>query len=136
MNIMDSIGYKLAELFPDIEITSENTEQGFVTPSFYVYEVRRSSQDEIANYEFRNHFFCIVYFAREDSVNADNQVVANRLQDDFSTLDDLKLRLLDKEINYPDGVLNFTFKLKYRGKYVQDFDEMKNLETNGGLVNG
>lgn len=136
MNIMDSIGYKLAELFPNIEITSENTEQGFVTPSFYVYEVRRSSQDEIANYEFRNHFFCIVYFAREDSVNAYNQVVANRLQDDFSALDDLKLRLLDKEINYPDGVLNFTFKLKYRGKYVQDFDEMKNLETNGGLVNG
>ena len=51
-------------------------------------------------------------------------------------IDDVNLKLYERKCEPIDGALNFTFKVRYRGQYVQELTPMNALEQKGEIVNG
>lgn len=137
MDIIKGIGKQLAKIVSGAVIYRENQPQGFKEPSFYVYEISTLSKDEITNYEMRTHRFCVVYFPKTDKdINKQLDTMRDTLLDNFFVIDDVNLKLYDRKCESIDGVLNFTFKVRYRGKYEQADTPMNALNQKGGLLNG
>ncbi|MDN6030169.1 MAG: hypothetical protein L0I48_05380 [Lactococcus plantarum] len=137
MDIITGIGKQLSKIIPGINIYRENQPQGFKEPSFYVYEISTQSKDELTNYEMRMHRFCAVYFPKTDkNVNKQLATMRNTLLDNFLVIDDVNLKLYERKCEPIDGALNFTFKVRYRGQYVQESTPMNVLEQKGEIVNG
>nr|DAP21901.1 MAG TPA: tail completion protein [Caudoviricetes sp.] len=137
MDIIKGIGKQLAKILDKPTIYRENQPQGFKEPSFYVYEISTLSKDEITNYEMRTHRFCVVYFPdSKKDVNKQLDTMRDTLLDNFLVIDDVNLKLYERKCEPIDGTLNFTFKVRYRGKYEQTDTPMNALSQKGGLLNG
>lgn len=137
MDIIKGIGKQLTKISPDKTIYRENQPQGFKESSFYVYEISSTDSPEINIYEMRKHRFCVVFFPKSDKdVNKQIEEMRNILLDNFLVIEGLNLRLLERKCEPIDGALNFTFRLRYRGKYEQESTPMKTLEQQGGTING
>lgn len=137
MDIIKGIGKQLAKIVSGAVIYRENQPQGFKEPSFYVYEISTLSKDEISDYEMRTHRFCVVYFPKIDKdINKQLDTMRDTLLDNFLVIDDVNLKLYERKCEPIDGALNFTFKVRYRGKYEQPNTPMNALSQKGGLLNG
>ncbi|WP_251855329.1 phage tail terminator family protein [Enterococcus italicus] len=137
MDIIKGIGKQLAKIVSGAVIYRENQPQGFKEPSFYVYEISTLAKDEITNYEMRTHRFCVVYFPdSKKDVNKQIDAMRDTLLDNFLVIDDVNLKLYERKCEPIDGALNFTFKVRYRGKYEQEATPMNALNQKGGLLNG
>ena len=129
MDIIKGIGKQLSKIVSGAVIYRENQPQGFKEPSFYV--------DEITDYEMRTHRFCVVYFPKIDKdINKQLDTMRDTLLDNFFVIDDVNLKLYERKCEPIDGVLNFTFKVRYRGRYEQSNTQMNALSQKGGLLNG
>lgn len=137
MDIMIAIGKTLKAIAPNIKkIYREQTDQGFVGHSFYVYPIREQAAPEISQYEMRRLSYCVVYFpddTRQD-VNVQLDNMRKLLMDNLTHLTEVKLRLLNREATVIDGALNFTFDIRYRGVYTQTDTPMSTLTSRGGVV--
>ena len=137
MDIIKGIGKQLAKIVSGTTIYRENQPQGFKEPSFYVYEISTLSKDGITGYEMRSHRFCVVYFPKTDKdINKQLDTMRDTLLDNFLVIDDVNLKLYERKCEPIDGVLNFTFKVRYHGRYEQPNTSMNALNQKGGLLNG
>ncbi|EOX2706471.1 hypothetical protein ACPE2B_002653 [Enterococcus faecalis] len=59
-----------------------------------------------------------------------------KLLDEFSFIDGLQVKVLNKEAKINENTLNLTFKIRYRVTKPQENNQLKELQTNGGLKNG
>lgn len=137
MDIMTAIGNALKVAIPDIKrIYREKTEQGFVGHSFYVYPIFERAAAEIGDYEMRRLSYCVVYFPDESKRNINRQLdeMRARLLDNVTHLPGVNLRLLDREAEPVDGALNYTFSVRYRGIYEQEYNPMTSLTQRGGVA--
>lgn len=137
MDIMTAIGKALKMAIPDIKkIYREKTEQGFISHSFYVYPIMERATAEIGSYEMRRLSYCVVYFPDESKRNINQQLdeMRARLLDNVTHLPGVNLRLLDREAEPVDGALNFTFSVRYRGLYEQEYNPMTSLTQKGGVA--
>jgi len=140
MDITAAIADQLEAIVPDATIYIENRPQGFDEPAFYIYEIKAYSADQLMDYQFRKHLYCVMYFPdatlKDPGVREQCESMRGKLMDEFLTIDGLSLKLLDREAAVNDGTLQFTFKLSFRVVRTDDNPSMQKLETEGGLKNG
>lgn len=140
MEITRAIANQVAKIVPGATIYIENQEQGFDEPAFYIYEITATSKDNLMDYQQRKHLYCITWFPNSKSddpgIREQCENMRSLLLDGFNFLDDLSLKLMDREAKIEDGVLIFTFKLQFRVKQQNEIANMQNLEQTGGLKHG
>jgi len=140
MEITRAIADQVAKIVPDATIYVENQEQAFEEPAFYIYEITATSKDNLMDYQQRKHLYCITWFPDSKSddpgIREQCENMRSLLLDEFSFIDSLSLKALDKEVKIEGDVLIFTFKLQFRVKQQNEIANMQNLEQTGGLKHG
>lgn len=135
-----NIANQLAEIVPDAIIYREQQEQSFEEPSFYIYEIQSNSKDELMDYQMRSHLYCVVWFPDssldDPGVKEQCENMRQKLLDELSFIDGLQVKVLNKEAKINENTLNLTFKIRYRVTKPQENNQLKELQTNGGLKNG
>lgn len=135
-----AIANQLERIFPDVTIYRENVKQGFKEPCFFVHEISSTSAKELGSHQMRKNLYAVMYFP--DSKNDDAgvreqaEIVREKLLDQFDFIEDLKLRVLDRESQFLDDALQLTFKLQYRVTKQDTTGKMKDLTIKGGIVDG
>ncbi|WAW15453.1 phage tail terminator family protein [Peptostreptococcus equinus] len=108
-NIIDAISKKLKMVFWDekFEIYSENREQGFEQPCFYINHIQSITKYELGNRRSKRHKFDVMYF--NDDIGEDD---LNRMGDTLSIVlellevGDKYVRAFDIEYKVDDGKLH------------------------------
>lgn len=133
-NVTRLVGETLAQYWPDITIYSEQQEDGFIEPSFFVHRINLAISPEFTGYQKRRYAFQVVYFPGADNINA-------KLDQMAEALAGIKViagfaHLSDVEIKPGDNVLLWDFNLNIRAKPVTTPTLQKQLDYTGGLENG
>lgn len=140
MEITRAIADQVATIILGATIYIEKQEQGFDEPSFYIYEITATSKDNLMDYQYRKHLYCITWFPNSKSdnpgVREQCENMRSLLLDEFDFINNLSLKVLDKEAKTEGDVLVFTFKLQFRVKKQTVPNNMQNLEHTGGLKRG
>ena len=140
MDITLAIADQLEMIVPDATIYRENQEQGFKEPSFYVYEINATSQEEIMEQQMRNHMYCIVWFPDSSLDDPGKKEQCERMRstllDEFLFIDGLSLKPMNREASIEQDVLNFTFKVRFKVREESTSENIRSLEINGGLKDG
>ncbi|MBS6510124.1 MAG: hypothetical protein KH334_00305 [Clostridiales bacterium] len=63
-DIVDALSVKLRELFPDVKIYSENIEQGFTAPCFYISVILHTKTPYIGKRAKHTYTFGLQYFPK------------------------------------------------------------------------
>ena len=87
-DIIQRIVDKLAEIFPETTIYTENQTSGFDVPSFYIIKTLTQSKNRFFDIQDRTVSYQIVYFANPEAPNADLNRVEELLLDNFTRLDE------------------------------------------------
>lgn len=140
MSITLAIANQIDRIVPNATIYIEKIEQMFEEPSFYVYEINTTSKDEIMDQQTRKHMYCVTFFpdSKNETIGIKEQCenMRNKLLDEFLFLDDLSIKLLDREAKTGQEELVFTFVVKYRVRKVETVSKIQTLEQTGGLKRG
>lgn len=81
------IADKLAEIFPDAIIYTENQKSGFDVPSFYIAKNLTNVKNRFFDIQDRTVSYQVIYFANPENSNADIERVEGLLLDNFVRLD-------------------------------------------------
>jgi len=131
---------QLKKIIPGAIVYRETPEQNLEEPSFYVYETMADSKVEIMGREIRTHLYCILWFPnskkKDPGVKEQCEYMRNKLLDEFNQLDDLSVRLLDREAKIESDALHITFKIRYRVARLDRAPKIASLEQKGGLKHG
>lgn len=131
MDLIKEIAKELKKLFPGTHIYRESIKQSFKTPSFYVYEVNATSSYELADYQKRTRNYCVMFFpdsTKDLKLKQQCADVEAVLLDEFDFLNDVKLKIKDREFKMIDDDLQLLFKLEYRVAKEKDNRYVKTLE--------
>lgn len=131
-DILALIADKLAEIFPDVTIYSENQREGFDVPSFYINRVRTFIAPRFFDIQDRTLTYQIVYFANPKHPNADLDRVEDLLSDNFIRLGDYataRNREFDKNTN--EETLTMSFDLLLNMYEIKHITKQKELDING-----
>ncbi|NLY47185.1 MAG: hypothetical protein GX053_14535 [Tissierella sp.] len=123
------------------KIYSEEIEQDFQEPCFYVRELRSNQEKELGGRYKRGHFYNIHYFPNPNSEtkNSDLRKMAETLYDQMEYIEVSGRPLMGLDMNHRivDGVLHFFVKYPIFVYKETDFiPTMENLEHEGGLKDG
>ena len=139
MDIIHAIATELQKAVPNAVFYREQTEQRFVSPSFYLYEIEGKGTPEIGPYELRKHQFCLVYFPDENVDDPGPREQCGQMEElllnQFNRISELSLAVLDKETRIEEGALQFTFRTRYRGVNTKPEIKMETVDAKGGLKN-
>ncbi|MGN1318070.1 MAG: DUF6838 family protein [Lachnospirales bacterium] len=132
------IADKLAELFGNIPIYSENVPQGLQTACFYVKCINHS-QNLMTNGKRKISSFDIMYIPVENSINTEQEIndVLAKLTDEFVSVEveNKIFKGTDISVEKVDGVLhyfvNFNFNTLYKNADIMDYLKLKEVEVNG-----
>lgn len=137
MSITTAIANQIDRIIPNATIYIENQGQKFAEPSFYIYEIMSDSKDELMRQEMRKHLYCVMWFPDssldEPGVKEQCENMRTRLLDELSFLDDLSIKLTDREAKIEQEALNFTFKLRYKVRKKDLTPKLDFLDQRGGL---
>ena len=90
--------------------------------------------------QIRKHMYCVTFFpdSKNETIGIKEQCenMRNKLLDEFLFLDDLSIKLLDREAKTGQEELVFTFVVKYRVRKVEAVSKIQTLEQTGGLKRG
>ena len=140
MSITTAIANQIDKIIPNATIYIENQEQKFAEPSFYIYEIMSDSKDELMRQEMRKHLYCVMWFPDssldEPGVKEQCENMRTTLLDELSFLDDLSIKLMDREAKIEQEALNFTFKLRYKVRKKDLTPKLDFLDQRGGLKDG
>lgn len=139
---MESIAEKLISLFgKDVNIYTDNVEQGFKEPCFYIYEGETETADELMGYQKLTRHFYLVFFPNEKS-EAEFRDQCAPIQYKFLTeFDAIEIGrftsgCLNRKAKYNDveRVAQLQFDLKYRLAVDESGISMDVLEQGGGII--
>ena len=140
MSITTAIANQIDKIIPNATICIENQGQKFAEPSFYIYEIMSDSKDELMRQEMRKHLYCVMWFPDssldEPGVKEQCENMRTTLLDELSFLDDLSIKLMDREAKIEQEALNFTFKLRYKVRKEDLTPKLDFLDQRGGLKDG
>lgn len=135
-DIRIAIQQALDNAYPNIEIYSENIEQGFEVPCFFVKLISSNQDKQLNNRYKQSLLFDVHYFSdKEEDLNKDCLDVADNLYKvlEYVVVNGHKYRSLKMNHKVVDGVLHFMMKFNYNILKVIEYKKMKELEVN---VNG
>lgn len=139
MDITLAVANQLGGGFPGAIIYRENQEQGFAEPSFYIYEIMAGGKDELMGQEMRQHLYCVMWFpdsnVADPGIKEQCEMQRGVLLNEFNFLDDLSLKLLDREIKIEQGAVNLTFKVRYKVRKETRLPTLERLTQQGGVKN-
>ena len=134
MTIVERIGKRISEIFPDVTIYSEKQKSGFQVPSFYISKIMTVTKSRFFDIQDRSLSYSITYFANPDRPNADMEEVEQKLLNNFTRLDDYAtVRNRETTINQDDETLVMSFDLRLEMYPVQDGGKLERIEFNGGI---
>ncbi|MGL9971564.1 phage tail terminator family protein [Enterococcus sp. DIV1420a] len=140
IDVTVEIANQIAKIIPEAIIYRENQEQGFSESSFYIYEIMADSKDELMQQQMRKHLYCVMWFpdSQNDEFGIKEQCENMRslLFNEFNFIENLSLKVMDKEARIVDGTLQLTFKVRYRMRQVNENSKLTQLEQQGGLKYG
>lgn len=122
----------------DTKIYSEEIEQNFKEPCFYIKELRSNQEKELGNRYRRGHFYNIHYFPNPNSStkNADMRKMAETLYDQMEYIEVSGRPLMGLDMNHEiiEGVLHFLVRYHiHLYKETEPIPSMENLEYEGGV---
>lgn len=126
---------KLAELFPDRKIYSENISGNFKDGTFFIQRTKLIPTPKLFGMQKQVYSLQIVYFPLEEDRRGDMDNVAEKLARDFKVLDGVA-HLTNREFVPLDDELHFSFDLEVHilpdevDKFTDDLDFI------GGIKNG
>lgn len=138
-DILDGISIKLNTLFgDDYTIYTNEVEQGFKTPCFYIKALPESRSKKVGNRYYVQTSFVIHTFLKSPTVEELNNI-ANELYEleyiELINKDLLRGKNMRAEI--VDDVLEFFIDYNfYAFKQVQKVDNMTEISINGEVKNG
>lgn len=113
--MIERIANKLAAIFPDAVIYTENQTSGFQVPSFYISKIMVNSKPELFEIQNRKYFYQIVYFANPETPNADMDNVAELLLNNFCSLEDYAtIRNREIHVDTDNETLTLSFEIWVR----------------------
>lgn len=136
--IIDGISIKINEIFGDeYSIYSEDIEQGFEEPCFFICRLNPSNFDKLCNRSYREYPFDIHYFPMEtNDKNFEMNSIAEELFDTLRLIQVSNDLIQGRDMKYEivDNVLHF--KVKYKLFVVKEnieTDHMENVSINQKL---
>ena len=137
-SLIASLSLKLRQEYGDgINIYSENAEQGFIKPCFFIGVLNPSSKNLLGQRYFRKYPFDITYFPEIENSNNEMQAIASNLYEimDIITLnngDKVRGRKMHHEVT--GGSLHFyvDFDMILRKIEIVD-DYMENMQVKNVL---
>ncbi len=105
------VGATLKKLFPDIAIYREQTEHGFVEPSFFVHLVDVDMRKELNHFYWYDYGFQVIYFPKDENSNEELDHVRLQLLNDFEIIGNNEARAKKLSIEKDDGVLKIMFNV-------------------------
>ena len=81
------IADKLAEIFPEATVYTENQKSGFDVPSFYIAKNLTNISNRFFHIQDRTVSYQVIYFANPENPNANMEQVEGLLLDNFVMLD-------------------------------------------------
>ena len=131
-DIIQRIVDKLAEIFPETTIYTENQTSGFDVPSFYIIKTLTQSKNRFFDIQDRTVSYQIVYFANPEAPNADLNRVEELLLDNFTRLDEYStVRNRDINTDPKEETLTMQFDLLLNMYKVDPMQ--RSLDINGGI---
>ena len=133
-DIIQRIVDKLAEIFPETTIYTENQTSGFDVPSFYIIKTLTQSNNRFFDIQDRTVSYQIVYFANPEAPNADLNRVEELLLDNFTRLDEYStVRNRDINTDPKEETLTMQFDLLLNMYKVDHTPMQRSLDINGGI---
>lgn len=133
-DIIQRIADKLAEIFPETTIYTENQTSGFDVPSFYIVKTLTQSKNRFFDIQDRTVSYQIVYFANPEAPNADLNRVEELLLDNFTRLDKYStVRNRDINTDPKEETLTMQFDLLLNMYKVDQTPMQRSLDINGGI---
>ncbi len=131
-DIMQAIANKLAELYPEYEIRTDDVPQDFSTPSFLIV---------LADHDYSKRIYGnsgtaimdVAYFSDKGTqeIKGDCRTVQENLLRNFDIIG--TFRATDKNAHTVDNVLHLTFNVKYSEIKITDETVMKKQQTNTNI---
>lgn len=133
-DIIQRIADKLAEIFPETTIYTENQKSGFDVPSFYIVKTLTQSKNRFFDIQDRTVSYQVVYFANPEAPNADLNRVEELLLDNFTRLDKYStVRNRDINTDPKEETLTMQFDLLLNMYKVDQTPMQRSLDINGGI---
>lgn len=133
-DIIQRIADKLAEIFPETTIYTENQTSGFDVPSFYIVKTLTQSKNRFFDIQDRTVSYQVVYFANPEAPNADLNRVEELLLDNFTRLDEYStVRNRDINTDPKEETLTMQFDLLLNMYKVDQTSMQRSLDINGGI---
>lgn len=133
-DIIQRIADKLAEIFPETTIYTENQTSGFDVPSFYIVKTLTQSKNRFFDIQDRTVSYQVVYFANPEAPNADLNRVEELLLDNFTRLDKYStVRNRDINTDPKEETLTMQFDLLLNMYKVDQTPMQRSLDINGGI---
>lgn len=133
-DIIQRIVDKLAAIFPETTIYTENQTSGFDVPSFYIIKTLTQSKNRFFDIQDRTVSYQIVYFANPEAPNADLNRVEELLLDNFTRLDEYStVRNRDINTDPKEETLTMQFDLLLNMYKVDKTPMQRSLDINGGI---
>lgn len=137
-SILYGITNVLYNNFKDVEIYTDNVEQGLNEPCFFVMVVDSDEEQLLANRAIKNINFDIHYL-NKNAANNELEDVASRLYE-ITRFIDTKIGLvrgMKRHHEITDNVLHFFISFKIVIKYqVEKADKQEDLSVNIGVKDG
>ncbi|GAA3626377.1 hypothetical protein GCM10022297_01130 [Lactobacillus hamsteri] len=130
-NTTERIANRLAEIFPDITIYTENQSSGFDVPSFYIVRTMTSINSRLFAIQDRTVSYQVVYFANPDCPNADMDHVHDLLADNFVRLGTYAtIRNREFNLDQKEETLTVSFDILLNMYRVDDVSMQRSLDIN------
>lgn len=133
------INQTLDKTFPQISIYSEQIEQGFEEPCFFI-KILSSGQDREFNRRYKKNIsFDIHYFSDKEDTNSDCLNMADKLYEvlEYVPIGNSLYRASNMTHEVIDGVLHFMLQFNFHVlKEIEAAEKMNKLTQKVGVKNG
>lgn len=132
-NTTQRIADKIAEIFPEETIYTENQKNGFDVPSFYIAKNLTNIKSRFFKIQDRTVSYQVIYFANPEAPNADMDRVEGLLLDNFTQLDDYtKIRNREFKVDQKEETLIINFDLFLNMYWIDRTPKQRKLHIHGG----
>lgn len=131
ITLTERIANKLASIFPDSTIYTENQSSGFEVPSFYISKIMVNSKPELFDVQNRKYSYQIVYFANPEAPNTDMEHVEGLLLDNFCSLEEYAtIRRRETRVDTQNETLTLSFEVWIRMHKIENIVMQRKADIN------
>ena len=132
MQLTNRIADELTRIFgADTVIYTENQDNNFVEPCFYICKVSTVVRPRLCENQNRTYTYQVVYFANGERPNADLDRVEGLLLDNFVKLPEFAyIRNREFNTDYTEKTLSLVFEITINAHKLVDETMLEEVKTN------